>query len=327
MKKYFLFFFVILFLTILYVGTGFYLANTILRINHSCGNNEGSLPNTWRTQDDDEKIKRERYDLRKNFDVNKYYLNEWENVTFTSRESNINISGWLFNYHKGRPVVIVVHGIFPNGKCKSEPNLIASLLIKNGINALTIDLRNYGESTLVSNYDNLGLSEYLDVLGAFDFLQTRGFKSYEIGLMGISLGASTSIFAASHESEIKAIWSESSLAEFNMILKDELGRYGFPNIFGPVVSFAGRLLSGVDPINLNPAYRLNQYQSYYFTHGEEDQRMYVSHFNFIKDYVRLNNIKAEFWLVKNVGHVDAMLMYPEEYGLRMKNFFNKNLQN
>ena len=74
--------------------------------------------------------------------------------------------------------MIVVHGIFPNGKCKSEPNLVASLLINSDINALTIDLRNYGQSTLVSHYENLGLTEYLDILGAFDFLQTRGFKKH-----------------------------------------------------------------------------------------------------------------------------------------------------
>ena len=50
------------------------------------------------------------------------------------------------------PPQIIVHGLFPNGKCKPESNLIASLLIKNKINALTIDLRNYGQSTVVSKY-------------------------------------------------------------------------------------------------------------------------------------------------------------------------------
>ena len=77
--------------------------------------------------------------------------------------------------------------------------------------------------------------------------------------MGISLGASTVILAASYEPEIKAIWSESSLAEFNMILKDEIGRYGFPNIFGPAVSMAGKFLTGIDPTDLNPIYALNNH--------------------------------------------------------------------
>ena len=49
-----------------------------------------------------------------------------------------------------------------------------------------------------------------------------------------------------------------------MILTDEIGRYGFPNIFSPSVSIAGRLLTGIDPIHLNPIYALNNYQNYFF---------------------------------------------------------------
>ena len=83
----------------------------------------------------------------------------------------IKINGWLFSYFPNRPIVIIVHGLFPNGKCKPESNLIASLLIQQKINALTIDLRNYGQSDTVSKYENLGLRSYNDVLGAFDFLK------------------------------------------------------------------------------------------------------------------------------------------------------------
>ena len=204
---------------------------------------------------------------------------------------------------------------------------MASLLIKNGINALTIDLRNYGQSTLVSNYENLGLSEYKDVLGAFDFLQKIGFKKNQIGLHGISLGASTVIFAAEKEPYIKAIWSESSLAEFNMILQDEISRYGAPHNFGPAVSFAGKVLTGIDPRKLSPVYALSKQQQYFFTHGEKDQRILIKHFNFIKQYVLSNNINADFWLVKDAYHIDGMLKYPEEYGYKMKNFFEKYLDN
>ena len=79
-------------------------------------------------------------------------------------------------------MLLVVHGIFPNGKCKPESNLIASLLIKQGINALTIDLRNYGQSDIISDYEDLGLRSYNDVLGAYDFLKKIGYDSNKIGL-------------------------------------------------------------------------------------------------------------------------------------------------
>ncbi|HJM83382.1 MAG TPA: prolyl oligopeptidase family serine peptidase [Nitrospinota bacterium] len=325
-KFYFPFVGLLLFIVIVYFCVGFYLAHTILRIDHSCGDHEGSLPNTWSAQKGYQKYKIEaKSKLRKNFDSARYHLDKWEEVFFPSRDDDIQISGWLFNYHPNKPIVIVVHGIFPNGKCKWESNLVASLLINNGINALTIDLRNYGQSSIVSEYENLGLSEYRDVLGAFDFLTKRGFSKDKIGIHGIALGATSAIFAAKEEPSIKAIWSESSLAEFRMILKDEIYRYNFPHDFAPAVSFAGRILTGIDPTKLSPAYSLSNKQNYFFTHGAKDQRVPPHHFYFLKQYASNNHIKANFWLVKDAYHVDAMLMYPTEYGLKMKAFFERHL--
>ena len=107
---------------------------------------------------------------------------------------------------------------------------------------------------------------------------------------GISLGASTSIFAADAEPEILAIWADSPLAEFNMILKDEIARYGLSIEFGPAVSFFGKILSGVDPADLNPAEKLTNTQNYFFTHGDKDQRMLVRHFYYLQKYIILISI-------------------------------------
>ena len=56
------------------------------------------------------------------------------------------------------------------------------------------------------------------------------------------------------------------------------------------------------------------HQNYFFTHGANDQRMYVSHFNFIKNYSTTKGLKAEYWLIPNGGHVDSIFLHPEEYG-------------
>ena len=182
-------------------------------------------------------------------------------------------------------------------------------------------MRNYGDSSTVSKYENLGLSEYKDVLGAFDFLNQNGFEKYQIGLLGISLGGTSVIFAAKNESSIKAIWLDSSLAEFKLILKDEMARYNFSHDFAPAVSFAGRILTGIDPTKLSPAFSLTRNQNYFFTHGDSDTRILPHHFSFFQKYVKENRIKANFWLVKNSYHVDAMFKYPDEYGTKMKLFF------
>jgi len=323
-------FFVGLFLILsftIYFGLGFYLANTILKIDPSCGLHEGSKPDTWSTSVDSNQYKvLQKSKLRKNFPSNNYHIHEWKEVTFSSRDPKVEISGWLFNHYPNKPIVIVVHGLFPNGKCKPESNLVASLLLKNEINALTIDLRNYGSSTRVSKYENLGLSEYNDVLGAFDFLNKFGFEKYQIGLHGISLGGTSVIFAAEKESSIKAIWVDSTLAEFKMILKDEISRYGVAHDFGPAVSIAGKILTGIDPTKLSPAFSLSKHQNYFFTHGDKDLRVPKHHFDFFKDYANKNNIKANFWLAENSYHVDAMFKHTEDYGSKMKIFFESNLR-
>ena len=38
-----------------------------------------------------------------------------------------------------------------------------------------------------------------------------------------------------------------------------------------------------------------------------------------------NKIKAEFWFVDNSYHIDAMFKFPDEYGKKMKKFFEENL--
>ena len=310
-----------------YYAAGFYVAYQILKIDHSCGLHEGSLPNKWSTSIDAHQYKNiSQKTLRENFPFKDYFLNDWQDVYFVSRDKDIKLNGWLFNYFPKRPIIIVTHGINPNGKCKSESNLVASLLVKKNFNVLTIDLRNYGQSDKVTSFDDLGLKSYNDILGAFDFLKKIGFKDNQIGLHGISLGASTSIFAAYNEPEILAIWADSSLAEFDMILKDEIARYGLSIEFGPAVSLAGKILTGIDPTSLSPALKLSTTQSYFFTHGDSDTRVLTRHFDYFKEYTSKNNINAEFWLVEESDHLDGMLKYTDEYAERMEIFFNSKLK-
>ena len=317
----------IILIALVYYISGFYVAYQILKIDHSCGLHEGSLPNKWSTSVDAHQYQNmSQRVIRENFPFEDYFLEEWQDVYFVSRENDIKLSGWLFNFFPNRPIIIVTHGINPNGKCKSESNLVASLLVKKNFNVLTIDLRNYGQSDKVTSFDDLGLKSYNDILGAFDFLKKIGFKGNEIGLHGISLGASTSIFAAFAEPEILAVWSDSSLAEFNMILKDEIARYGMSIEFGPAVSLAGKILTGIDPTLLSPALKLSKTQSYFFTHGDSDKRVLTKHFDYFQEFSLKNKINSEFWLVKDSDHLDGMLKYTDEYSDKMERFFNSNLK-
>ena len=104
------------------------------------------------------------------------------------------------------------------------------------------------------------------------------------------------------------------MAYYTKINKSELEKYLKNYSFVDVYNFKG-IEEGIENTN------------YFFTHGEKDQRIYVSHFDLIKNYTKARGFNAEYWLVPNAGHVDSMLMYTEEYGGRMKIFFEKNLGN
>ena len=174
----------IILLIFIYYVAGFYVAYQILKIDYSCGLHEGSLPNNWSTKVDAHQYKDlSQKKLRDNFPYEDYFIQEWQEVYFTSREKDIKLNGWLFNYFPNRPIIIVTHGINPNGKCKSESNLIASLLIKKNFNVLTIDLRNYGQSDKVTSFDDLGLKSYNDILGAFDFLKNMALIVIKLAFM------------------------------------------------------------------------------------------------------------------------------------------------
>ena len=111
-----------------------------------------------------------------------------------------------------------------------------------------------------------------------------------------------------------------------MILNDEIARYGLSIEFGPAVSLAGKILTGIDPRTLSPAFKLSKNQFYFFTHGDKDTRVLSKHFDYFKTYSLSNKINAEFWLAKNSNHVDAMLKYPSEYSEKMEKFYNSILK-
>ena len=96
-----------------YGGIGFYVAYSILKIDPTCGWHQNSLPNTWSTKVDSHEYSNfSRSRLRENFPSSKYHLEDWQDVYFSSREDDIMLNGWLFNYFPNRPIVIVVHGLF-----------------------------------------------------------------------------------------------------------------------------------------------------------------------------------------------------------------------
>ncbi len=147
---------------------------------------------------------------------------DYQDVSFPSRTAvgvpSATIRGWWVPGPKAdSPAVILVHG---RDACRRDWNVLlpAGMLHRAGFATLLIDLRNHGDSDLTTGPTRGryygGTVEYLDVLGAWDWLVgDRGVEPSRIGLLGTSLGAGSVMLAAAHEPRVAAVWEDSSYAD------------------------------------------------------------------------------------------------------------------
>ena len=312
---------------IVWFGLGHVIAMQALTSPHGCGIWETNTPTNWTSNDDWESFEPwpdsdERISMRKNFDVVPWQFEDYENVSFESRDG-INLAAWYSEVNESAPVVILVHGGYLNGKCKPEVILTASYLAAGGINTLMIDLRNNGDSEIVSDYMYLGQKGYLDVLGAYDWLiDEKSYSSSSIGLIGISTGALTAALAFG-DSEIQALWLDSAIIDFPMVVENELERLGYPKILASPAITMGERIIGINPNEVPPITAASKAgdRPMYLSHGEDDGRISPQHSQKFYDEAISSNANVTLWMIDGSGHVDAVWEHQIEYQERLVGFF------
>ena len=332
-KRLFLSFSVVLVLLLpaIWFGLGHVIAKQALTVPHGCGLWESNTPTNWTVDDNWESFEpwadsEQRISMRKDFNATPWQFNSYETINFTSRDG-INLEGWYVEVNSSSPVVIFVHGGYENGKCKPEILLSASYLSKNNINVFMIDLRNHGHSEVVSDYFYLGQKEYLDVLGAYDWLvEDKSYNPQSIGIVSISTYALASTLAFD-ESEMGAMWLDSPIIDFPLLVGNELERLGFPRILASPAITMGERLVGVnidDKVPLEVASRAGD-RPMYLVHGDSDVRISNEHSK--KFYKKAVEAEANvtLWLVEDSAHVDALWEYSSEYESRIVTFFTDSL--
>ena len=185
------------FLLIAYLGIGLFIHQTLADISGGCSNRT-NRPDRFETSYFDDSV-----------DFEPYWMETYELVSFPSREPEFTISGWYIPGEADGPAVISVHGL---GSCKySGVNLMQAGMLNNaGFAVLVIDVRDAGDSSFEDGRSAIGNEEYLDVLGAFDWLQSeKGHTAEQIGILGNSLGAATSLIAFAQEPALAAAFVDS----------------------------------------------------------------------------------------------------------------------
>lgn len=262
------------------------------------------------------------------FDGSPLFVPRHEAVRIPSRDAGIELHGWWLPPRDGpdAPSVIVVHGF---GTCMRDPVVLApaGMLHHLGYGVLMLDLRDHGASTIEDGRAAAGTDEYRDVLGAVDWLATRGAATDRVGVFGASMGAAAAIMAAGHEERIAAVWADSGYADLGAVVEQGLERVGLPGTLAPLAPLVARLVSGDDlssPTVLDELTRLSG-RHLFVVHGTDDGLVDVSHAESLAGAARSAGVATEAWIAPDTGHGDAVFRYPEEYERRLAEFFGSAL--
>ncbi len=130
------------------------------------------------------------------------FLAAFENAEFPARDG-VRLSGWFVPCAGARQAVVLLHGF---GSTRTQMLARARLLYEHGYATLLYDARAHGTSA--GDQVSFGWFETRDLLGALDWLRTRGFS--EFGCIGASQGGATIALAAPELRDVKWVVLEST---------------------------------------------------------------------------------------------------------------------
>jgi len=238
-------------------------------------------------------------------------------VSFYNQRGNL-ISGWLALRAPHAPVIILTHGT-PGNRVDMIPR--ASFLFDHGYNVLLFDFQSYGESQ--GAFSTLGMVESEDILASITYLRSLpDTDDSKIGVLGLSMGATAAVLAASQTSEILALVAESCPVDATRVpsdVPDDQVRVADKELVEDVYGVDITQARPIDVVN-----RLAGRTATFFINGDNDGETPLA------GMYQLYNTAGEpkqYWVVPGAGHAQSFAMSPDDYASRVDAFFDAYLKN
>lgn len=264
-----------------------------------------------------------------------------QDITFTSRDPNMplaKLAGWWIPAATAdAPAVIVIHGVY---SCRREANVLlpAGMLYRNGFSVFVMDMRDHGDSEGDDGRFAGGSEEYLDVLGAWDWLRAKGIPAEQIGIVGVSFGSINAIVAGGQETQVAAVWADSSTTRMDIaignFLADQLQTMigvadaGWSKVLVPGALLWARIVAGDDLVKFSPIDEVAHYGGRHiaFVHGAKDAVLPASMSTDLRaGAVAAGAISPEVWIQPDATHTQAVYQDPAGYEERLVAFFTEAL--
>jgi dipeptidyl aminopeptidase/acylaminoacyl peptidase len=255
---------------------------------------------------------------------------QFEEVTFPARQESIEIAAWYIpaddSQSEGQtPAIVMVHGWNASRTNAFNQHFLdfAQALHRAGFSVLMLDLRGHGRSA--DSRFTLGILERRDVLGAIDYLLSRGHQPGQIGLFGTSMGAALVIGAAAEEQAVGAVVTDSLFAEVYPVVKGLwVEKSNLPMIFIHPTRWMWHLKNGFDLGKLRPIDEVGKIapRPLLLIHCQIDTDVPVEHFQRLKQAAPW----AQTWLVQDCRHAEIYEFVPQEYDQKVVAFFEAGLK-
>lgn len=307
----------ILFAGVLYFAAGYAVYTQLGDVRHSCDKHLSNRPAHFTN-----------ISLWPELDFTPYFMANYEEVRFPSRNTPLQLSGFYVAGAPDAPAVILLDGL---GGCKYAQAILlpAGMLWRNGFTVLLLDLHETGDSDIDDGYSTIGMDEYLDVQGAWDWLiAEKGFAPEEIGISANSLGAAAALYAFVDEPRMAALFMNSPIANLPQVIREELHRVGYPSWLAPGGILMARLLTGQNIVARSPLTEIQRIgqRPVYVAHSAADKRVALHHSQQLEAAAKAVDANVTFWYVDGADHMRIPAVYPEEYEARIVGFFRSTMQ-
>ncbi|MGA7670724.1 MAG: alpha/beta hydrolase [Nitrolancea sp.] len=243
-----------------------------------------------------------------------------EPVTFKTRDG-VTLAGRFFA-GSSQTTIILSHGY---GDDQDQMIPWADFLNRAGFSVFTYDMRERGQSG--GGAVTLGAKEQTDLASAVDYLVTRtDVDPNRIGALGVSLGGSVTILAAARDKRIGAIVDDSGFSAASNVISTSFEKFlhipAFP--FAPVTVKIAEWRTGASVHQVRPVKVIGSIspRPIFIIHGTADT--VVPPENSEQNFDAAGQPK-QIWWVPGAGHVEARTLDPNEYQLRVIQFFHQSL--